>query len=194
MCRLSVLLTASLVAALLAGCGDDDEVPTTASQSPPPQSPPTATAAAPPALPGGRAAVDGRYRMRVRRTDYDGQNIVSRVADGDESTWPISTSCREAACRLDVRRELASGAFENLTLREVRESTYATSSTGATECIVGASGKVSSRQRLSLRVTGVEQIDGRPTAQRVDAYLTIRARCGDDPVRGVISWRGTRLP
>lgn len=152
----------------------------------------TTTAAAP--LPGGRAAVDGTYLMRVRHTDYEGQNIVASYQDGEESQWPIATVCDGQTCTLEVRRELESGAFENFTLSEIKDRSYAAPSTGKTECIVGASGKVPATQRLAVRVSGIADIGGRLIAQRLDAYMTVSATCGDDPVRGVISWRGTRQP
>jgi len=132
--------------------------------------------------------------MRIRDTSYEGQNIVASMIKGDESTWPITTVCEGGTCRLEVRRELESGAFENFTLREIKDRSYAAASTGKTKCAVGATDKVNARQRLSLRVGAIGEANGRPTAQRVDAYMTIRATCGDQPVRGVISWRGTRLP
>lgn len=204
-----ILLTVLGLATLAAGCGQGETVtqvrtvttpPATQGTAPaqtvaPGQTPPTDTATAPATpLPGGRAAVDGRYLMKIRSTDYEGQNIVAGMSDGEESTWPISTECAGETCRLNVRRELESGAFENFTLEEVKDRTYAATSTGKTECIVGASDKVDTKQRLSVRVTAIAQINGRPTAQRLDAYMTIKAKCGNQPVRGIISWRGTRLP
>lgn len=193
--RRSRIFTAVALATLLAGCGGDGDTKTvTVSQSTPPtQTTPGSTSTTAAALPDGRAAVEGRYLMRIRSTDYEGQNIVSGMPDGEESTWPISTVCTQQSCRLEVRRELESGAFESVTLREVKDRSYATSSTGTAQCIVGDD-EVSARQRLSIRVSGIADIGGRPTAQRVDAYMTIRAVCGNDPVKGVISWRGTRLP
>lgn len=187
---------------LIVGCGgdgdEDGDKTTTILPGPPPAqtdttgTEPTGTTAAP--LPGGRAAVDGTYLMRVRSTDYEGQNIVAGNSDGKESNWPITTVCEQDECRLEVRRELDSGAYENFTLDEIKERTYAASSTGTTECLRGETDKVGTRQRLSIRVSGIAEIEGRPAAQRLDAYLTITATCGEEPVRGVISWRGTRMP
>ena len=204
--RLRVMTMVGLAAlgggcALVAGCGgddgDDDGDRTTTilpAPSPPAQTEPSGGPTTADPLPGGRAAVDGTYLMRIRRTDYEGQNIVSGMPDGDESNWPITTVCEQDECRLEVRRELESGAYENFTLDEIKDRSYAASSTGKTDCIVGESDKVGTKQRLSIRVSAVAEIDGRPTAQRLDAYMTISATCGNDPVRGIISWRGTRKP
>lgn len=147
-------------------------------------------------LPGGRAAVDGRYLMKVRASDSN--KLSTDMTEGDESTWPISTVCAGATCRLEVRRELKSGAFESVTLNEVKDRTYAASSTGKTTGCTFGPPEANTKQRLSIRVSAVKELDGRPTAQRVDAYLTTRARCSTKLIPGpglsTVSWRGTREP
>ncbi len=167
---------------------------TTAPSAPGASSATPATPAAP--LPGGRAAVDGRYLMKVRATSVE--KLIADATEGDESTWPISTVCTGATCRLDVRRELKSGAFESVTLDEVKDRTYAASSTGKTTGCTFGPPEANTRQRLSIRVSGVKELNGRPTAQRVDAYLTTRAKCSTKltpgPGLSTVSWRGTRVP
>jgi len=209
------LIGGGLLAAttLAAGCGGDGATKTVTVASPPatqtaPATPPAGTAppaaTQPPAattpqalppLPGGRAALDGSYRMRVRRTDYVRENIVAGILQGQQSTWPMKSVCAGGDCKVKVRRELQSGAYENFTLSEVKPGSYADRSTGTIKCLsLSERDPQPSRQRLSLRVSGVAEINGRPTAQRVDAYLTIETKCDGLPTRGIISWRGSRLP
>ncbi len=156
----------------------------------------TTTAAAERPLPGGRAAVEGRYAMRVRGAAFS--RINQDVAKGEQSTWPISIACAGEACRLMVRRELKSGAFESLTLKALGDAAYAASSTGTTTACTFGPDEAATIQRLSVRVTATNAVNGRPTAQRIDAYMTVRAKCKSGPASGraraTISWRGTRLP
>lgn len=220
MCRASVIRVRVIaclgLATLMAGCGGEKTVTEVQTVTQPPgqtepsgTTPPggatgpsgtTGASTAPAApLPGGRAAVEGRYLMKVRATSFEGKSVLTQgTSEGDESTWPISTVCEGDTCRLEVRRELESGAFESLTLKEVKDRTYAVSSTGKTTKCAFQSDEVDTKQRLSVRATAIKDVTGRPTAQRVDAYMTIRAICngsiGSGLARGTISWRGTRLP
>jgi len=134
--------------------------------------------------------------MRVRGVAFS--RINQDAAEGERSTWPISTTCTGETCRLMIRRELKSGAFESLTLRALGDAAYAASSTGTTtDCTFGPD-EAATVQRLSVRVTAAKAVNGRPTAQRIDAYMTVRAKCKSGPApgraRATISWRGTRLP
>jgi ferredoxin len=217
--RRARVLTVIALATLAAGCGEGETVTEVRTVTAPPASSgatsptgvtgptaatgasgaPAATGAPADPLPDGRAAVDGRYLMKVRATASEGRSLLTQGTDeGEESTWPISTVCTGSTCRLKVRRELESGAFESLTLDEVKDRTYAAASTGKTTKCALQSEEVDTKQRLSVRATAVKDINGRPTAQRIDAYMTIRATCSsavDEGLnRATISWRGTRLP
>jgi len=215
MCRARVL-TALGLATLAVGCGEGETVTEVRTVTAPPAAPVASGATAPSAAtgpsgataatsastapgtppPDGRAAVDGRYLMKVRASASEKLSVDA--TEGDESTWPISTVCTGATCRLEVRRELKSGAFESVTLDEVKDRTYAASSTGKTTGCTFGPPEASTKQRLSIRVSGIKELNGRPTAQRVDAYLTTRAKCSTKLIAGpglsTISWRGTRLP
>ena len=70
---------------------------------------------------------------------------------------------------------------------------FAGESTGTAACVQDK--HASAKQRYSIRLTAPEDVNGRQTAARMDAYFTESTRgCPlADLSRGVVSWRGTRV-
>jgi hypothetical protein len=205
-----------LVACGLAACGGSTRTKTvtvtktitapasTQAQAPTPSAPATSTPAtstgaegatpAPP-LPAGVVAADGTYRMRFRSSDYTGENIVVSDAYPNPADWKFVTTCQGSDCTIQMQRQLESGAYKNVTLQQdaSRPNVFAGESTGTVECASNGHAKV--KQRYSVRLTAPENVNGRQTAARMDAYFTESTRgCPlADVARGVASWRGSRL-
>jgi hypothetical protein len=206
----------ALVAALaLTACGEDDEqqeartiVETVTTEAPPPpaeeQVPPTdedLPAGQP--LPPGVVGVDGTYAMTVRDSDSDGGLSPDRGSRSSE--WVFATSCAGVDCTIEMRRELASGAFKTLTLTPAagREGVFEADSTGTTDCTFGPSDEASTDQRYSIKLNAPQDVAGRQTATRIDAYFTEetsgcdplpRPGGGDTVQRGTVSWTGILQP
>jgi hypothetical protein len=148
-----------------------------------------------PALPAGVVAADGTYRMRFRNSDYSGENIVVSDAYPNPADWKFATACQGSACTIQMQRQLESGAYKNVTLQQdpSRPNVFAGESTGTIDCISNGHAKV--KERYSVRLTAPENVNGRQTAARMDAYFTESTR--DCPLadlsRGVVSWRGSRV-
>lgn len=199
----------ALVAALaLAACGGDDEqqeartiVETVTTEAPPPpadeQVPPTdedVPAGQP--LPPGVVGADGTYAMTIRDADSDTGLLNDSVPRRSE--WVFATSCTGPDCTIEMRRELASGAFKTLTLTPAagREGVFEADSTGTAECTLGSIDEASSDQRYSIKLNAPQDVAGRRTATRIDAYFT-QVTDGCDPprpfagvLRGTVSWSG----
>ena len=203
----------ALVAALgLTACGGDTETKTvtvtktvtapadTSGQAQAPQTTEpgatTQTEGAQPAtpLPAGVVAADGTYAMHTRQSDYTGENTAVDDEFPTDSEWVFQTVCQASDCELQMRRELQSGAFKNVTLEPdpQRAGVYVGASSGTTGC--AGDERSPSTQRYSVRLTAPEDLDGRPTARRMDVYFTEIARGCDlsDVARAVVSWRGSR--
>jgi len=150
-------------------------------------------AAAPP-LPAGVVAADGTYKMHTRNADFTGENITVDDEFPSDSEWVFTTTCRGERCSLQMRRELGSGAFKNVTLDAdpARPNVFVGETSGTTGC--ASAERSPTRQRYSVRLTAPEDVGGRPTARRMDVYFTETARgCSLSTVaRGVVSWRGNR--
>jgi hypothetical protein len=145
-------------------------------------------------LPAGVIAADGTYRMRTRRSDYTGENTAVDDEFPTDSEWIFATTCRGSDCILQMRRELQSGAFKNVTLKPdpARAGVYVAQTSGTTGCANDHTSPT--KQRYSVRLTAPADVNGRETAQRMDVYFTEVARgCTLSKVaRGVVSWRGNR--
>jgi hypothetical protein len=148
-----------------------------------------------PALPAGVIAADGTYRMRFRDSDYTGENIVVSDQYPDPADWKFATTCQGATCTIQMQRLLESGAYKNVALRQdpSRPNVFAGESTGTVEC--ASHGHVPAKQRYSVRLTAPDNLNGRQTAARLDAYFTESTRACPlaDLSRGVVSWRGSRM-
>jgi hypothetical protein len=205
-----------LVAVGLAACGGSTQTKTvtvtktvtapasTQAQAPTTSAPATSTPAtstgaegATPAepLPAGVVAAEGTYRMRFRSSDYSGENIVVSDAYPNPADWKFTTTCQGAGCTIQMQRQLQSGAYKNVTLQQDpdRPNVFAGESSGTVECASNGHARV--KQRYSVRLTAPEDVNGRQTAARMDAYFTESTRACPlaDLSRGVVSWRGTRI-
>ena len=207
----------SLAAAALAACGGSTQTKTVtvtktvtapaqsqASAPPPassaPSTTPTTTTApegettASTPLPTGIVGADGTYKMRTRHSDYTGENISVDDEFPTDSEWVFTTTCQAQDCTIQVRRELGSGAFKNVTLEPDpdRENVYVGETSGKTGCANEESSPT--RQRYSVRLTAPMDVGARSEARTMDVYFTEVARgCSLSRVaRGVVSWRGIR--
>ncbi len=155
----------------------------------------TPEAAATP-LPAGVVAADGTYKMRTRRSDYTGENTAVDDEFPTDSEWIFATTCQGSDCVVQMRRELQSGAFKNVTLKPdpARTGVFVAETSGTTGCANDDTSPT--KQRYSIRLTAPTDVTGRQTAQRMDVYFTEVARgCSLSSVaRGVVSWRGNRKP
>jgi hypothetical protein len=145
-------------------------------------------------LPPNFVAVEGSYQMEFNRLDFDDYNIVADDKFPTESQWEFTTQCAGGRCTVEMRRELESGAFKTLSLEpaEGRPGVFEADSSGPTSCVTG-SRRPETEQRYSIRATSPEAIEGRPTATRIEAYLTKTTDDGcnpGDPDRGSVSWKG----
>jgi|1185.fasta_scaffold144944_1 hypothetical protein len=206
-------LLAALAALGLAACGGGTTTKTvtvtktiTAPATPAPATTPTgtdttATATTPTdgetgatPLPAGVVAADGTYKMRTRKSDYTGENIAVDDEFPTDSEWVFTTACRRDRCSLQMRRELGSGAFKNVTLDPDpgRPNVFVGETSGTTGCANDE--RSPTKQRYSVRLTAPEDVGGRRTARRMDVYFSETARgCELSTVaRGVVSWRGNR--
>jgi hypothetical protein len=196
-CGGSTTKTVTVTKTVTAPASTQAQAPTTS--APAPTTPATSTGAegATPAqpLPAGVVAADGTYRMRFRSSDYQGENIVVSEDDPDPADWKFATTCQGTTCTILMQRQLASGAYKNVTLQQdpTRPNVFVGNTTGTAECVNNSQAPV--RERYSVRLTGPESLNGRQTAARIDAYFTETTR--DCPLadftRGVASWRGHRL-
>jgi hypothetical protein len=145
-------------------------------------------------LPQGVVAADGTYKMRTRKSDYTGENIAVDDEFPSDTEWIFTTACQGDRCNLQMRRELGSGAFKNVTLDPdpSRPNVYVGETSGTTGCANDE--RSPTKQRYSVRLTAPEDVSGRQTAQRMDVYFTETARgCSlSTTARGVVSWRGNR--
>lgn len=210
----SVHIMALVTALAFIACGGDDEqqeartiVETVTVEAPPPpaeeQVPPTdedvptdedLPAGQP--LPPGVVGADGTYAMTVRDADSDTGLLIDNVPRRSE--WVFATSCTGPDCTIEMRRELASGVFKTLTLTpsEGREGVFEADSTGTAGCTLGLIDEASSDQRYSIKLNAPQDVAGRQTATRIDAYFT-QVTDGCDPPkpfagvqRGTTSWTG----
>lgn len=204
----SVHIMALVTALAFIACGGDDEqqeartiVETVTVEAPPPpaeeQVPPTdedVPAGQP--LPPGVVGADGTYAMTVRDADSDTGLLIDNVPRRSE--WVFATSCTGLDCTIEMRRELASGAFKTLTLTpsEGREGVFEADLTGTAECTLGSIDETSSDQRYSIKLNAPQDVAGRRTATRIDAYFTQTTDGCDPPKpfgsvqRGTTSWTG----
>jgi hypothetical protein len=145
-------------------------------------------------LPAGVVAAEGTYKMHTRKSDFSGENISVDDEFPTDSEWVFATACRGDRCSLQMRRELGSGAFKNVTLDPdpARPNVYVGETSGTTGCANAE--RSPTKQRYSVRLTAPEDVSGRRTARRMDVYFTETARgCSLSTVaRGVVSWRGNR--
>jgi hypothetical protein len=167
--------------------------PTTAATTPTETTPEGGETASTP-LPAGVVAADGTYAMRTRRSDYSGENTAVDDEFPTDSEWIFATTCQGSDCVIQMRRELQSGAFKNVTLKRdpARAGVYVAQTSGTTGCANDDTSPT--KQRYSIRLTAPTDVNGRQTARRMDVYFTEVARgCSLSSVaRGVVSWRGNR--
>lgn len=189
------------VAVLLGACGGDEETRTvvetvTTTVAAPPTTPPddtgtpTETAATP--LPSGVVTAEGTYTMKLKESDYEGENTTVDDEFPRESQWTFTTQCTGSDCTVQMRRELDSGAFKTLTLEPSdRPNVLEATSTGKTGC-ASKEEPADTRQRYSVKLNSPEDVDGRQTARKLDVYFTETTNaCTVKPARGIVSWRGT---
>ena len=166
---------------------------TSAPATTPPATTPEATPATAP-LPAGIVGADGTYKMRTRDSDYSGENIAVDDEFPSDSEWVFTTGCQGQDCTVQMRRELGSGAFKNVTLQPdpARAGVYVGETSGKTGCANDESSPT--KQRYSIRLTAPMDIGGRSEARTMDVYFTETARgCSLSRLaRGVVSWRGIR--
>jgi hypothetical protein len=167
----------------------------------PAETPPAATTTAPgssaedstPAtpLPKGVTGADGTYKMRVKHSDYDEENLIVNEQSPSESAWKFATTCRGSTCSIRMMRQLESGGYKTLTLRPVngRPSVFEGTATSSKECLIKPK-KVATRQRYSVRLHSAADVNGRRTARRIDAFLTETTSGCTPGTRGVLSWHG----
>jgi hypothetical protein len=194
--RVAGLLALALCLAATA-CGGDGEtetvVQTVTVTAPGPGQDGTAppvTAARPPQ--GSPVVLEGRYAVRVLELR------PPRIAAGGDSAtaavdWVATTSC-DPGCTVELRRELENGGTKTVTLEEDpgRPGQYLAEFTGSSRCL--ASRTPQRPQSLRVRPTRVEDLDGRPTATGLDAYLRARVRCPTGDVTDAVAiYRGTRV-
>ncbi len=201
-------LLAFLIGTLAAGCGEGEESATrtvvrtvvqTVPAAPAEDSPSTDAAPADPAsqasagepLPSGVIAADGRYEMKVRRSDYEGENTTVDDEFGGDG-WSFRTECAGTDCTIEMRRELGSGGFKTLSLRaSARPNVFEGESTGSTGCASTDNKRAPTKQRHSVKLNDPTDIGGRQTARTIDVFFTETTNgCNVKPARGVVSWRG----
>jgi hypothetical protein len=132
--------------------------------------------------------------MRTRKSSFTGENTAVDDEFPTDSEWVFKTVCQGDDCTIEMRRELQSGAFKNVTLQPdpERAGVYSAETSGKTGCANDEESPT--KQRYSLRLTAPAEVNGRATARRMDVYFTELARgCSLSRVaRGVVSWRGSR--
>lgn len=218
--RLALALAAPALTAVLVGCGGGNETKTVVQTvtTPPPSTTPAPDSTVPttdtgptattpvtkPPLPGGRAAVDGTYRLVLKR--YAPKDMSPVPQTTEPSSWFADTQCAPASgCTVTLRRPLRSGGFKEYPMRPDGPRNYSAEVTGEITgqdvdplfpCFDQTTART--RERASVRVTKIATADGRPTATALDAYLVIRGHCGDrdrrtpGPFRLTASFRGAR--
>ena len=206
--RPPALISFVLVGSLAAGCGGDEEPATrtvvrtvveTVAAPPAGDPAPSDGAPADPApqspagepLPSGVIAADGTYEMKVRRSDYEGENTtVDDEFGGDR--WSFRTECAGTDCTVQMRRELGSGGFKTLRLRpSARPNVFEAESKGSTGCASTDNKRAPTKQRHSVKLSDPIDIGGRQTARTIDVFFTETTNgCNVKPARGIVSWRG----
>jgi hypothetical protein len=202
----SSFVIACVAAVLLVACGGGEQetrtiVETVAPEQPPApgpdQTPPNGQDPALEPLPPGVVGADGTYAMTVNDSSSEGVDIIGDDAFPEDSEWVFSTSCDGPDCEIEMRRELSSGGFKSLTLMpaEGREDVFEVDSTGDTTCdLLGATETAPAKQRYSIKLNAPEDVGGRLTATRIDAYFTEETDgCGDGGT-GAVSWAGVLAP
>ena len=127
--------------------------------------------------------------MKVRRSDYEGENTtVDDEFGGDR--WSFRTECARTDCTVQMRRELGSGGFKTLSLRpSARPNVFEAESKGSTNCATNK--KAPTKQRYSVKLSDPIDVGGRQTARTVEAFFTEPTNgCTVKPARGIVSWRG----
>jgi len=201
------IATSILVAGAVAfgACGEDGKQTKTivqtvtapaAPQTPPPitttpgqtQPPAQSTPAKP--LPDGVIGADGTYTMTVEQSDYKDENLIQDEVS-PPSDWRFTTTCQAEKCSVLMRRELKSGGFKMVPLQPAqgRPNVYEGQATSTDECLIDPK-KATTRQRYAVRLVGEVDGSGRPTAKRIDVYLTERAPTCSKDTKGTILWRG----
>ena len=210
---------AALVLLGAAGCGGDDtatktvtvagetETVTGTQGAPAPAQTPDASGtdgvsdSPGPPLPSGVIGVDGRYLLETVGSDYDGQNISTKLGFGRfyKESSNAATTCVARRCSVLFRLGLQSGGSKAYTLRADpgRQRTYVGTGTGQVECADDRDTKVQSRERIAVRAGSATKIGGRQVAGRLSLYATITARCPrsiatGSAVRLVFTLRGPR--
>ena len=156
-----------------------------------------------PPLPSGVVGVDGRYLLETVGSDFDGQNISTKLGFGNrfyKESSNAATTCVARRCSVLFRLGLQSGGSKAYTLRAdpSRQRTYVGTGTGQVECADDRDTKVQSRERFAVRAGSATKIGGRQVAGRLSLYATITARCpktvgtGEEAVRLVATLRGPR--
>jgi hypothetical protein len=196
---------ACLATVLLVACGGEQEtrtiVETVTREQPPapgPEQPPPpgqAPAREPEPLPPGVVGADGTYLMTVRDSTDDITKDDTRPA---ESEWTFATSCAASNCEIEMRRELQSGGSKSLTLMPVegREDVFEADTSGETECGSFAPQEPApTDQRYAIKLNSPQDVGGRLTATRIEAYFTEETDgCADDSASGAVSWAGVLAP
>jgi hypothetical protein len=145
-------------------------------------------------------AAEGTYMMTVRDFSSEGSRITVDDERPTESQWTFSTSCAAADCEIQMRRELQSGGSKSLTLMpaEGREGVFEADSSGETACgSIGIPEPSPSEQRYSIKLNASQDVGGRLTATRIEAYFTEETDgclSGGDSASGAVSWTGVLAP
>lgn len=206
----------ALAALALAGCGGSDKTKTivrtvvkTEVAAPTTPTVPTATettdTTTAPAetpdpvadLPAGTPALQGEFDMTVKSSRSE-TFIDVNEDEGDERKWFATMRCDGERCTVDLRRELPQGGFKTVTLRQDGDDRrrYAANSTGGEDVCTTIKPAGPPAQRLSVRVTGTQDVAGQETATRLDGYLTVRQTCKSPPnvyrPKAVVMFRGGR--
>lgn len=177
--------------------GDDGDGPpqtavvTETVQAPTPTPTPNGGAQPPEEGAAQGAVADGRYAMEYE--DYKGFNYADTYT-GKESVWDATTECTAGACTLEMRRELDPG-YKTYTIEQSPDDPLVWEGVATTTLDCNEDGELQTEERLSLRLTASDQIDGRETATAMDVYLRPQSTCNRPRARGevVSEWRGVRV-
>jgi hypothetical protein len=78
---------------------------------------------------------------------------------------------------------------------EGREGVFEADSTGTTDCGIGTPETAPSDQRYSIKLNAPQDIGGRQTATRIEAYFSEETNgCTDGGASGAVSWTGVLAP
>lgn len=201
----AVLVAAIGVSAGVVASGDEAKQPaertvvTETVQAPPsparspapsqPQRPPEEGAAA-------GAVIDGQYAMEY--LDYSPAQInLADTYTGKVMQWDAEAQCEAGSCAVEMRRELSSGGYKTYTLALSPDDPLVWVGTATAQFSGSFCEPQQVEERLSMRVTASEPVDGRETATAMDVYLRVPLEnCSygnpGNEQQAVAKWRGAR--